>query len=92
MNQSRSYNRENYAISANKAENISVMIVLYLWMMIVPRFHTFSCPSKLLCKYKITYYHNSLRHPKEKISKSSIIPSKIIAPESVEIKHDLEIE
>lgn len=32
-----------------------------------------------------------LRHPKEKISKSSIVPSKIIAPDNVEIRHDMEI-
>lgn len=33
-----------------------------------------------------------IRHPKEKRSKSSIIPSKIIAPNSVEIYHTIEIE
>ena len=33
----------------------------------------------------------SLRHPKEKISKSSIVPSKILAPDHVEIRHDMEI-
>jgi hypothetical protein len=32
-----------------------------------------------------------LRHPKEKISKSSIVPSKIISPDQVEIRHDMEI-
>lgn len=32
-----------------------------------------------------------MRHPKEKISKSSIVPSKILAPDHVEIKHELEI-
>jgi DTW domain-containing protein YfiP len=32
-----------------------------------------------------------LRHPKEKLSKSSIIPSKIISPDHVEIRHDLSI-
>ncbi len=30
-----------------------------------------------------------MRHPKEKISKSSIVPSKIIAPDQVEIKHEM---
>ena len=29
----------------------------------------------------------SIRHPKEKISKSSIVPSKIIAPDNVTIEH-----
>jgi hypothetical protein len=33
-----------------------------------------------------------IRHPKEKRSKSSIIPAKIIAPNSVEIYHTIEIE
>jgi hypothetical protein len=33
-----------------------------------------------------------LRHPKEKISKSSIVSSKIIAPDHVEIRHELEIQ
>ena len=28
-----------------------------------------------------------IRHPKEKISKSSIVPSKIIAPDNVTIEH-----
>ena len=32
-----------------------------------------------------------MRHPKEKISKSSIVPSKIISPDQVEIKHELEV-
>ena len=32
-----------------------------------------------------------LRHPKEKISKSSIVPSKIIAPDQVEIIHEIEV-
>jgi len=42
------------------------------------------------CKYLIIYLF-SLRHPKEKISKSSIIPSKIVSPDQVEIKHEMEI-
>lgn len=32
-----------------------------------------------------------VRHPKEKKSKSSVIPSKIIAPDNVEILHEVEI-
>lgn len=46
----------------------------------------------LLCKISIHKFRFSLRHPKEKISKSSIVPSKIIAPENVEIRHELDIE
>ncbi|TNV76739.1 hypothetical protein FGO68_gene11452 [Halteria grandinella] len=33
-----------------------------------------------------------LRHPKEKISKSSIVPAKVICPDHVKIRHDLHIE
>jgi DTW domain-containing protein YfiP len=32
-----------------------------------------------------------IRHPKEKRSKSSVIPSKIIAPNNVEILHTIEV-
>jgi hypothetical protein len=32
-----------------------------------------------------------IRHPKEKRSKSSVIPSKIIAPKNVEILHTIEV-
>jgi DTW domain-containing protein YfiP len=32
-----------------------------------------------------------IRHPKEKISKSSIVPSKIISPDQVEIRHDMDV-
>ena len=32
-----------------------------------------------------------LRHPKEKKSKSSVIPSKILAPNQVEILHTLDV-
>lgn len=32
-----------------------------------------------------------IRHPKEKRSKSSVIPSKIIAPSNVEILHTIEV-
>jgi hypothetical protein len=32
-----------------------------------------------------------IRHPKEKRSKSSVIPSKILAPKNVEILHTIEI-
>jgi DTW domain-containing protein YfiP len=41
----------------------------------------------------LLYFLNpySIRHPKEKISKSSIVPSKIIAPDHVEIKHELDV-
>lgn len=33
-----------------------------------------------------------LRHPKEKLSKSSIVPAKVLAPDHVTIRHDLSIE
>ena len=32
-----------------------------------------------------------IRHPKEKRSKSSVIPSKIIAPKNVEILHTIDV-
>jgi len=32
-----------------------------------------------------------IRHPKEKKSKSSIIPSKLIAPDNVEILHTIQV-
>lgn len=32
-----------------------------------------------------------IRHPKEKISKSSIVPAKILAPDNVEIIHTIEV-
>jgi len=35
---------------------------------------------------------NRLRHPKEKISKSSIVPSKIVGGDRVEIRHELDIQ
>lgn len=33
-----------------------------------------------------------IRHPKEKASKSSIIPSKILAPDHVEIRQDMQVD
>jgi hypothetical protein len=49
----------------------------------------------LQCKYlnikwNINYYYR-IRHPKEKRSKSSVIPSKILAPDNVEILHTIDV-
>ncbi|CDW75755.1 UNKNOWN [Stylonychia lemnae] len=41
--------------------------------------------------YLLELYFNRLRHPKEKISKSSIVASKIVAPEKVQIVHEMDI-
>ena len=42
-------------------------------------------------KLKLPCDVSVLRHPKEKRSKSSIIPSKIIAPDNVEILHTVDV-
>ena len=45
------------------------------------------------CKYPHfqILIHFSIRHPKEKRSKSSIIPAKILAPDNVEILHTIDV-
>lgn len=45
----------------------------------------------LLCKLLLNVIdlYNRIRHPKEKISKSSIVASKLVAQDKVEIKHEM---
>ena len=42
-------------------------------------------------KLKLPCDVSVLRHPKEKRSKSSIIPARIIAPDNVEILHTIDV-
>ena len=42
-------------------------------------------------KLKLPVDVTIIRHPKEKKSKSSVIPSKILAPDNVEIIHTIDV-
>ena len=46
-----------------------------------------ACTPKLTLPVDVTV----IRHPKEKISKSSIVPAKVLAPSNVEIMHTIDV-
>lgn len=60
------------------------------------KFYCYDCMDELTensgwPKLKLPCDVSVLRHPKEKRSKSSIIPAKIIAPDNVEILHTIDV-
>jgi len=60
------------------------------------KFYCYDCmvplnPVEELPQLKLPVDVTVIRHPKEKKSKSSIIPSKLIAPDNVEILHTIEV-
>ena len=60
-------------------------------MKMLARYLVYSFLSMSQCNYSYLFNYTSIRHPKEKISKSSIVPSKIISPDQVDIKHELDV-
>ena len=58
------------------------------------KFYCYDCMVSLtpdIPKLKLPVDVTVIRHPKEKKSKSSIIPSKLLAPDNVEILHTIEV-